>query len=468
MTGLLMLLLSWAVSACAGPFEDGQAAAAAGDYAKAAKLWRPLAKHGDVAAQDSLGVMCLTGRGTERNYEEAMNWFRKAAKQGDATAQTQLGLMYLAGKGADRDDAEGAKWIRLAADHGDALAEVLLGDLCATGRGMRRDEAEAEKWYMAAARQNHVLGQIRIGGVFFVRSACRQGTRGELGDVYYTPCPDDSTALRWYRLAAAQGSEEARRALAIADSLAFKMTRWLKTRRLFEQYLALYPDGRYVQEATAAIAGIEYAAAREANTIEAYQGFIDRHPDDPRARDLVFEDAKRQGTPAAFDQFLSRFPDSGRTDEARIYRSTAQVLAAGPGSRPAIKALTPIGEGTGLVVLNGNGTIGGDGCATTFVARPLTNSMSGMGIEVAFGHGTIYRFSGKISFSDVFGNPSVQILKATDKDPSDVAKRMLGYVFDSPETMNDPLTFVVTRNYGFVYVSGKGTVTLPGGKQMRL
>jgi uncharacterized protein len=42
-------------SAAAGPYEDAYAAYQRADYATAAKLWQPLARHGDGNAQFSLG-----------------------------------------------------------------------------------------------------------------------------------------------------------------------------------------------------------------------------------------------------------------------------------------------------------------------------------------------------------------------------------------------------------------------------
>jgi hypothetical protein len=48
-------------AAVAGPFEDGSAAYARGDYATAMRLWRPLADQGDALAPQRRGV-CSMGR----------------------------------------------------------------------------------------------------------------------------------------------------------------------------------------------------------------------------------------------------------------------------------------------------------------------------------------------------------------------------------------------------------------------
>ena len=53
----LAIMMALTVSANAGPFEDGLAAADRGDYATALSLWRPLAEQGNGNAQHNLGVM---------------------------------------------------------------------------------------------------------------------------------------------------------------------------------------------------------------------------------------------------------------------------------------------------------------------------------------------------------------------------------------------------------------------------
>src|SRR5262245_50685230 len=89
----IIVVLSLAAPAAAGPREDVEAASASGDYATALRLLRPLADQGDAFAQLNLGVMYDNGRGVPRNYAEAAKWFRLAADQGLANAQLNLALM---------------------------------------------------------------------------------------------------------------------------------------------------------------------------------------------------------------------------------------------------------------------------------------------------------------------------------------------------------------------------------------
>lgn len=62
-TGLAtVLILTVAVGASAGEYEDGVAAHRSGDYATVLRLWMPLAERGNLNAQYNLGVMHYLGR----------------------------------------------------------------------------------------------------------------------------------------------------------------------------------------------------------------------------------------------------------------------------------------------------------------------------------------------------------------------------------------------------------------------
>ncbi|MBV8442167.1 MAG: sel1 repeat family protein, partial [Hyphomicrobiales bacterium] len=106
----ILVPLFGATPTAAGPFEDAAAAYVAGDHAKAAQLFRPLAEEGDARAQNNLGIMYTNGDGVPRDYSEAVKWFRRSAEQGDASAQTSLGSMYFAGRGVNQDYGEAATW----------------------------------------------------------------------------------------------------------------------------------------------------------------------------------------------------------------------------------------------------------------------------------------------------------------------------------------------------------------------
>ena len=91
------------ITAWAGDFEEGFAAAQKGDFATALRLYKPLAERGNAAAQFNLGMMYKYSEGVAQDYKTAVKWFALAAEQGYVDAQCSLGLMYEDGKGVAQD-----------------------------------------------------------------------------------------------------------------------------------------------------------------------------------------------------------------------------------------------------------------------------------------------------------------------------------------------------------------------------
>lgn len=109
-------------AAGAGPLEDADAAYQRGDYATAARLFRPLAEQGLAAAQSMLGIMYAEGWGVPQDFVEAVKWHRLAAEQGNVDAQYGLGFRYWAGRGVPQDYVLAHMWWNLAAAQGDDIA----------------------------------------------------------------------------------------------------------------------------------------------------------------------------------------------------------------------------------------------------------------------------------------------------------------------------------------------------------
>ena len=111
---VLLLLLTAVSAASAGPARDGVRAFSRQDYARAARIFHPLAVRGDAQAQTYLGFMYSQGHGVPQSYVVAAYWFRRAAEQGNATAQYWLGLMYDKGHGVPPNVIQAYKWLNLA------------------------------------------------------------------------------------------------------------------------------------------------------------------------------------------------------------------------------------------------------------------------------------------------------------------------------------------------------------------
>lgn len=126
----LTALLSLAIALPAlADFASGLAAYQKGDYAAAAKEWRPEAEQGDAPSQYNLGLLYLDGHGVPQDPTEAAKWFRRAAEQGYTEAQHNLGALYGSGQGVRRDYIEAYKWMNICAatgNHGCTTQRDLL------------------------------------------------------------------------------------------------------------------------------------------------------------------------------------------------------------------------------------------------------------------------------------------------------------------------------------------------------
>ena len=118
---------------------------------------RQLAKQGDPAAQNALGVRYATGEGVKQDEREAAIWFTKAAEQGYVIAQSALGARYWAGRGVPQDLPKAYFWTVLARAGGDqgsrTLAPVLASHMT---RGQAAAiEQQADAWFSQHQLSQH-------------------------------------------------------------------------------------------------------------------------------------------------------------------------------------------------------------------------------------------------------------------------------------------------------------------------
>ena len=173
-------------------FDEGVAAANAGDFDKAFAEFSALAEKGDARAQQSLGWMYYEGQGRDVDYAKAAYWYGKAAEQGSVTSQINLAQMYAYGQGVEQDFSKAAHWWRKLAEQGDARSQAALGGLYYQGKGVEQDLAEAARLWEEAAKQGHMQAQLNLGLMY---------GKGE-GVVQ-----DDAQAYAWLTAAAVQGNE---------------------------------------------------------------------------------------------------------------------------------------------------------------------------------------------------------------------------------------------------------------------
>ena len=187
-----VFLLAFSAQGMADTLAEAHGAFEAGDYAKAATLYIPLAKQGNAVAQFKLGVIYSQGLVVLQDYPEAIQWYLLSANQGYAPAQVKLGVMYAQGRGVNQDYKKAVLWFQSAADKGDASAQFNLGEMYAQGHGVPQDYKKAINWYRQAADKDDASAQYKLGQLY----SDGQGVT-----------PSGETAHMWFNLAAANAAD---------------------------------------------------------------------------------------------------------------------------------------------------------------------------------------------------------------------------------------------------------------------
>ncbi|KAG0256706.1 hypothetical protein DFQ27_005538 [Actinomortierella ambigua] len=171
-------------------------------YSEAFVWYHKAAEQGHAKAQYSLGRMFADGHEVTQSDIEAASWFRKAAEQGESEAQFSLSRMYRNGHGVAQSDTDAIHWLHEAAEHGSIKAQFELGLLYASGEGVKQDAEEAAWWFYRASEQGYPGARKAFDMLF---ASDYDGTKRR-----------DFEYVRWYRVLADQGHEQARFDLATA------------------------------------------------------------------------------------------------------------------------------------------------------------------------------------------------------------------------------------------------------------
>lgn len=154
----IMALPMCVKTACAGSYEDGEAAWKRGDYKAALKSLRLAAEQGSAAGQFRLGFAYDAGLIVPQDYAEAAKWYRLADNQGYPLAENSLGCLYREGQGVRQDYRLAVKWFRLAAEQGEDAGQLNLGLTYEYGHGMRQDYVRAHMWFNLAGAAGNTMG----------------------------------------------------------------------------------------------------------------------------------------------------------------------------------------------------------------------------------------------------------------------------------------------------------------------
>ena len=204
------------------------------DWREAAAWYEKAAAQGHRAALNNLGNIYFLGRGVPADVAKAREYLRRPAEAGLAVSQLPYGVALL----MDGKLEEGTAWVRRSAEGGYPGGQFVWAQALFEGHGVERDPKEALKWARLAAEKvpailpakaaeaQALVAQILLddrGGVppapdeacRRARQAAEQGNaRGQfiLGICYHRGAGvarDVATAIKWYRLSAAQQDPDA-------------------------------------------------------------------------------------------------------------------------------------------------------------------------------------------------------------------------------------------------------------------
>jgi TPR repeat protein len=109
-SAVALIWLSLNGGSIAATLAEAMAADTRGDYVAEMSIVRPLAEHGDPAAQTRLGDLYLQGLGVAADGSQALQWYAAAADRGDALAMYYLALW----DSLVHDDVHAYMWLTLA------------------------------------------------------------------------------------------------------------------------------------------------------------------------------------------------------------------------------------------------------------------------------------------------------------------------------------------------------------------
>ncbi|HGN1706071.1 TPA: tetratricopeptide repeat protein [Providencia rettgeri] len=112
-----------------------------------------LAQHGNIKAQNQLGIMYFNGTESKQDYVQAMEWIQKAAEQGYDVAQNNLGVIYFQGLGTQKDYTLALKWLQNIANNNIANAQFNLALMYLDGLGIEQNHQEALQWFQKVEQQ---------------------------------------------------------------------------------------------------------------------------------------------------------------------------------------------------------------------------------------------------------------------------------------------------------------------------
>ena len=198
--GGLALAAMLAAASVHADFATGRKAYDAFEFEKARKEFAGAAANGNAEAAFLLAGMAAGGVGGPKDEREAFKWYLQAAEAGNVAAQAEAARRYSTAQGVAKNDERSLYWARIAADKGDARSQYIMGIRHVEAIGVKRYLVEAVLWLGRSSEQGYAPAQIALADML-ARAA--ENTKGNTAASYRVE------AMKWYVLAATQGSKEA-------------------------------------------------------------------------------------------------------------------------------------------------------------------------------------------------------------------------------------------------------------------
>jgi uncharacterized protein YceK len=127
---------------------QGDEAYAAQDYAGARSAYQTAAEAGGEYGQFMLANMYLSGQGGKRDPKQYLHWMRLSAENGYPPANYLMGMAYIS-----CNPSEAARYFETAAKEEHGAAMHMLGLMYASGTGVTQSDREALRWFRLARAQ---------------------------------------------------------------------------------------------------------------------------------------------------------------------------------------------------------------------------------------------------------------------------------------------------------------------------
>jgi TPR repeat protein len=194
---VLLIIALLVISGCAGAM-DGMKGSAAGvvsdiktgsaehqadeayaakDYAVAFTAYKKAAEGGNRYCQFMLASMYLEGKGTKRDPKQYLHWMQQSADRGYPPANYLIGMAYL-----KRNPDRAVQYLTRAADQNHGSAMYMLGLLHAGGTGVPQSDAQALRWFRLAHAEGMSVDPALLSEASiqdYYRTLQRPGTQRE-------------------------------------------------------------------------------------------------------------------------------------------------------------------------------------------------------------------------------------------------------------------------------------------------